>query len=79
VAHLKQLEIQFNYFKRNDIEPRNMVKGNNNVIGFKKMGIPFNFEFLLQTKEEDEIYRAILDKWTENGISFKYRTVLSKF
>lgn len=79
VAHLKHLEIQFNYFKRNDIEPRNMVKGNNNVIGFKKMGIPFNFEFLLQTKEEDEIFRNILDKWSENGITYQYRTGLSKF
>ena len=79
VAHLKSLEIQFNYFKRNDFEPRNMVKGNNNVIGFKKMGIPLNFEFLLQTKEEDEIFRNILDKWTENGIIYQYRTGLSKF
>jgi hypothetical protein len=79
VAHLKPLEIKFNYFKRNDIEPRNMVKGNNNVIGFKKMGIPFNFEFLLQTKEEDEIFRNILDKWSENGIIYQYRTGLSKF
>jgi hypothetical protein len=56
-----------------------MVKGNNNIIGFKKMGIPFNFEFLLQTKEEDEIFRAILDKWSENGIIYQYRTGLSKF
>ena len=79
VSHLKHLEIQFNYFKRNDFEPRSMIKGNNNVIGFKKLGIPFNFEFLLQTKEEDEIFRNILDKWTENGITYRFRTVLSKF
>lgn len=79
IEHLKHLEIQFNHFKRNDIEPRNMIKGNNNLIAFKKMGIPFKFEFLLQTKEEDEIFRNILDKWTEKGIKYEFCTVLSKF
>jgi hypothetical protein len=76
---MKKLEIQFNHFKRNDIEPRNMIKGNNNFIVFNRMGVTFRYEFLLQTKEEDEIFRAILDKWTENGIAYNYKTVLSDF
>ncbi len=42
VQHLKDFHVQFNYFKRNDLEPRTMVLGNNNILLFKRYKNPSN-------------------------------------
>ena len=77
IDSIKNIIIRFNYFKKNDTEPRSIVDGNNNIIRFTKMGIPFKYEFLLQTLEEDEIFREILNIWEAKNIPYKYHTVFS--
>jgi hypothetical protein len=77
VHSISNLIIRFNYFKKNDTEPRNLVDGNNNILRFTKMKIPFKYEFLLETKEEDEIFREIINQWENNNIPFKYYTTLA--
>ncbi|MES2617828.1 MAG: hypothetical protein V4613_08115 [Bacteroidota bacterium] len=79
VSEISNLFIQFNYIKKNDIEPRNMVSGNNNIIAFKHKGKSYRYEFLLQTLEEDESFRAIMDYWTDNNIAYQHKTVLTDF
>jgi hypothetical protein len=79
VQHLKNFHVQFNYFKRNDVEPRSMVLGNNNMLSFKRYNKSFKYEFLLQTMEEDEKMRALFEIWESKNNSFKYRTVLADF
>ena len=79
VQHLKYFQVQFNYFKRNDVEPRSMVLGNNNILSFKRYNKSFKYEFLLQTMEEDEKMRALFEIWESKNNSFKYRTVLADF
>ena len=79
IDEIQDLRVQFNYFKKNDTEPRNMVSGNNNLLEFTRYGIKFKYEFLLQTEEEDEKFRAIMDIWKNKDVKFDYKTVLSDF
>ena len=67
VSHLKHLEIQFNYFKRNDFEPRNMIKGNNNVIGFKKWVFLLTLNFYFKPKRKTKYLETSLT----NGLKTK--------
>ena len=78
IEHLKNMGVQFNYFKRNDEEPRSIIEGSNNIIQFKRLQVPFAFEFLLQTIEEDETFRQILDHWIEKGYITHYTTTLAE-
>lgn len=77
INSIKNFSITFNHFKKNDTEPRGIVDGNNNVLRFTKMGIPFKYEFLLQTIQEDEDLRKIMSIWEERNIPFRYFTTLS--
>jgi hypothetical protein len=79
VQHLKNFHVQFNYFKRNDTEPRTMVLGNNNILSFKRYNKSFKYEFLLQTIDEDEKMRALFDIWESKNPTFQYHTVLADF
>jgi hypothetical protein len=79
VQHLKNFHVQFNYFKRNDVEPRTIVLGNNNLLSFERYNKSFKYEFLLQTIEEDEKMRALFDIWESKNPTFKYHTVLADF
>jgi hypothetical protein len=79
VQHLKNFHVQFNYFKRNDTEPRTMVLGNNNILSFKRYNKSFKYEFLLQTIEEDEKMRVLFDIWESKNPTFQYHTVLADF
>lgn len=76
---IKDFKVQFNYFKRNDVEPRSMVLGNNNIVSFKRYNKQVKYEFLLQTKEEDEKMRAMFELWESKNPSFQYHTVLADF
>ncbi len=79
VQQLKNFHVQFNYFKRNDVEPRTMVLGNNNTLSFKRYNKSFKYEFLLQTIEEDEKMRALFEIWESKNPAFQYHTVLAEF
>lgn len=79
VRYLKDFHVQFNYFKRNDTEPRSMVLGNNNIVAFKRYNYSFKYEFLLQTLEEDEKMRALFEIWERKNPAFQYHTVLADF
>lgn len=78
LAQLKNIEVQFNHFKRNDEEPRSIIAGSNNIISFKRLQVPFSFEFLLQTIQEDDQFREILEYWIEKGYINNYRTTLAE-
>ena len=79
VQHLKNFQVQFNYFKRNDVEPRTMLLGNNNILSFNRYDKSFKYEFLLQTIEEDEKMRALFEIWESKNPTFQYHTVLAEF
>lgn len=78
LAQLKNIDVQFNHFKRNDEEPRSIIDGSNNIISFKRLQVPFSFEFLLQTIQEDDEFREILDYWIQKGYINNYRTTLAE-
>ena len=79
VQQLKNFQVQFNHFKRNDVEPRTMMLGNNNILSFKRYNKAFKYEFLLQTIAEDEKMRALFEIWESKNPTFKYHTVLADF